>query len=87
MIGRYLEWRLRKARPPVALGLRAARWGAVACLAGIVIAAFPVAEGWRDARDGQARAKAAGEPFTVTWDGAEGVEALRRLGAMMAVGR
>lgn len=79
---RYLLWRTRRARPVLTLGERAARYGAAAFLLGVAIAAVPVAQGWREAR----ATMAAEGALVVTWDGAEGVEALRRLGAMMAVG-
>ncbi|KIT16824.1 hypothetical protein [Jannaschia aquimarina] len=49
---RYLDWRARTARPPVALGVRAARLGALACCIAIAILAVPVWQGHRIAERG-----------------------------------
>ena len=48
MLDRYLGWRTRRAGPPVTLGQRAARWGAVAFLIGAVVLLVPVVQGYRD---------------------------------------
>ena len=37
MIRRYLEWRTARARPPVRLGVRAARYGALAFAIGLAV--------------------------------------------------
>ena len=54
MIKRYFAFRSRNARPPVRLGIHAARWGALACLLGFGVLAIPVLQGARmtEAPDG-----------------------------------
>lgn len=47
---RYLDWRARTARPPVRLGAKAARLGALAVLLALAILAWPVGRGWLDGR-------------------------------------
>ena len=47
---RYLSWRERTARPPIALGVRAARWGAAACVVAAALLVIPISRGWADAR-------------------------------------
>lgn len=51
MFRRYLEWRTRRAGPPVSLSVRAARYGALAFAIALAIMAVPVWQGTRDAVD------------------------------------
>ncbi|WP_179380848.1 transglycosylase domain-containing protein [Jannaschia marina] len=46
VVRRYLAWRTRTARPPVRLGTRAARFGALAVLLAVAIIAWPVVSGY-----------------------------------------
>ena len=47
MLERYLAWRTARARPPVRLGTRAARWGALAVALSLAVVAVPFLQGVR----------------------------------------
>ena len=49
MIQRYLDWRTARARPPVVLSVRAARYGAVATLIGLGMILAPMYAGYSQA--------------------------------------
>lgn len=72
MFRRYLGWRTRRAGPPLTLGTRAARWGAVAFCVGAIVLAIPVVQGYRE-----------GPGFPVLQPSAW--EALRQIGRDMAM--
>ena len=48
LLARYLRWRTARARPPLSLAERAARYGALAVLIGATILAIPVVQGYRE---------------------------------------
>ena len=48
--GRYLAWRTRRAGPPVALGVKAARYGAAAFALALLLLAVPTMRGHADAQ-------------------------------------
>lgn len=50
MVGRYLAWRARTARPPLRLSEKAARYGAAAVLVAALIFAWPVASGYLEGK-------------------------------------
>lgn len=55
---------IQRGGPPVALNVRAARWGALACLLGFAIMVGPIVRGYNDAQRMMAEnAELCGEPF------------------------